>query len=216
MQKHGELETNSCPIHKIRPPQHPFRAKQTSPLLRRKPICDLTYALLISDAIENPSEILWNTLIRGYALSSAPELALDLYIKMVSLGNYPNSYTFPFLFKSCSKIMAAYTGKQVHGCVLKLGLENDVFRQTSIILMYSKSGELCYARQVFDKSDFRDAVSFTALVDGYVSRGCLDEATDLFDGIPVRDVVSWNAMISGYAEVGRFQAALSFFEQMGK
>ncbi|CDP10374.1 unnamed protein product [Coffea canephora] len=142
------------------------------------------YALLIFDAIENPTEILWNTIIHGYALSSNPELALEFYVKMVSLGNYPNSYTFPSLFKSCKKLMAAQIGKQVHGCVVKLGLDN--------------------------------AVSFTALIGGYVSRGCLDEARELFDGIPVRDVVSWNAMISGYAEVGRFGEALSLFENMWK
>ncbi|XP_027070143.2 pentatricopeptide repeat-containing protein At1g08070, chloroplastic [Coffea arabica] len=180
------------------------------------PYGDSNYALLIFDAIENPTEILWNTIIHGYALSSNPELALEFYVKMVSLGNYPNSYTFPSLFKSCKKLMAAQIGKQVHGCVLKLGLDSYVHIHTSIINMYAQIGELGHARQVFEKSSFRDAVSFTALIGGYVSRGCLDEARVLFDGIPVRDVVSWNAMISGYAEVGRFGEALSLFENMWK
>ncbi|KAL3535830.1 hypothetical protein ACH5RR_004291 [Cinchona calisaya] len=195
---------------------NPFWLSKLVEFCAVSPFGDLEYALLIFNTIENPSEILWNILIRGYALSSNPELALEIYIKMVSLGNFPNSYSFPFLFKSCSKLMAAQIGKQVHGCVLKLGLESDVYIHTSIITMYAQIGQLGYARQVFDKSCLRDAVSFTALISGYVSRGCLDEARKLFDEIPVRDVVSWNAMISGYSEAGQFEEALNLFEKMGK
>lgn len=67
---------------------------------------------------------------------------------------------------------------------------------------------------MFDKSSHRDAVSFTALITGYLSQGHVDDARRLFDEIPSKDVVSWNAMIAGYVQSGRFEEALDCFSSM--
>ncbi|GMY36094.1 pentatricopeptide repeat-containing protein At1g08070, chloroplastic [Fagus crenata] len=177
---------------------------------------DLSYALLVFESIEEPNRFIWNTIIRGHSLSSNPIVAVDFYVRMILCGTDPNSYTFPFLFKSCAKVGATHEGKQIHAHVLKLGLESDAFVHTSLINMYAQNGELGNARLVFDKSILRDAVSFTALISGYVSKGYMDDARRLFDEIPVKDVVSWNAMIAGYAQCGRFEEALALFEEMRK
>ncbi|KAJ6732473.1 PENTATRICOPEPTIDE REPEAT-CONTAINING PROTEIN, partial [Salix purpurea] len=175
---------------------------------------DLSYALSLFKTIRNPNHVMWNHMIRGLSLSESPFLALEYYVYMISSGTEPNEYTFPSVFKSCTKIRGAYEGKQVHAHVLKLGLEHNAFVHTSLINMYAQNGELVNARLVFDKSSMRDAVSFTALITGYASMGFLVEARELFDEIPVRDVVSWNAMISGYAQSGRVEEAMAFFEEM--
>ncbi|GAA0186967.1 hypothetical protein LIER_34255 [Lithospermum erythrorhizon] len=129
-------------------------------------------------------------------------------------GIQPNSYTFPFVFKCCGKIGGGGIGRQVHGHVMKFGLQDDVFVHTSIIHMYAKKGDLDSARLAFDKRGSRDAVSFTALINGYVSGGRFDDARKLFDEIPDKDVVSWNAIISGFSQMGRFDEALGLFEEM--
>ncbi|KAM7515301.1 hypothetical protein LguiA_004884 [Lonicera macranthoides] len=133
---------------------------------------------------------------------------------MLLSGFEPNSYTFPFLLKACAKVGAIREGKQVHGHVLKLGFECDVFVHTSLINMYAQNGELGCARLVFDRSYHRDAVSFTALVTGYTLMGYLDEARQLFDEMSVRDVVAWNAMIAGYAGMSHYKEALGLFRQL--
>ncbi|KAL3641968.1 hypothetical protein CASFOL_012783 [Castilleja foliolosa] len=178
------------------------------------PYGSLTYASSIFDSIENPNHVVYNTMIRGCSLSSFPNLSLHFYTNMLFFGLQPNSYTFPFVLKSCSNLITACTGKQVHGHVFKFGLENDVYVHSSIINMYARHGSLDDARKVFDKSGFRDVVSFTALIAGYVSGGFVDKARELFDEVPDRDVVSWNAMISGYAQIGRHNEALDLFEEM--
>ncbi|EYU45574.1 hypothetical protein ABFS82_14G010600 [Erythranthe guttata] len=178
------------------------------------PYGNLSYAVSIFDSIHNPNHVIYNMMIRGYSLGSVPKSALNCYVKMLFLGLEPNSYTFPFLLKSCTKFPTAQTGKQVHGHVFKFGLDSDVYVHTSLINMYAHHGDLEDARMVFDKSPLRDAVSFTALITGYLPRGYVDRARELFDEIPVRDVVSWNAMISGYAQIGKFDEALSLFREM--
>ncbi|XP_006364895.1 pentatricopeptide repeat-containing protein At1g08070, chloroplastic [Solanum tuberosum] len=179
-----------------------------------KPYGDFSYALSIFNTTDEPNHVMYNMIIRGYSLSSSPSFAIDFYEKMLFSGNRPNSYTFPFLLKSCAKIMDTQMGKMIHGHVFKLGLMTDVYVHASLINMYAQNGEMDDARLVFDKSSKRDAVSFTALINGYALKGRVGDARELFDEMPVRDVVSWNAMISGYAQVGRFEEALVLFEEM--
>nr|XP_048323279.1 pentatricopeptide repeat-containing protein At1g08070, chloroplastic-like [Ziziphus jujuba var. spinosa] len=175
---------------------------------------DLSYALLVFETIEEPNQFIWNTIIRGHSLSSSPLLAILFYVRMLLPGVEPNSYTFPFLLKSCAKAVATHEGKQLHAQILKLGFESDPFIHTSLINMYAQNDQLDNARLIFDKSVLRDAVSFTALSTGYASRGSMDDARRLFDEIPIRDVVSWNNMISDYTQCGRFEEALTMFHEM--
>lgn len=178
------------------------------------PFGDLSYALLVFETIREPNQVIWNNIIRGHSLSSSPVVAIKFYVRMILSGFVPNTYTFPFILKSCAKISAISEGKQIHAHVLKLGLESDPFVHTSLINMYAQNGELESARLVFNKSSLRDAVSYTALITGYASRGYLDDARQLFDEMPVRDVVSWNAMIAGYAQSGRYEEALAIFQKI--
>ncbi|QCD80659.1 structure-specific endonuclease subunit SLX1 [Vigna unguiculata] len=178
------------------------------------PSQDLSYALSLFHSIQHPNILICNTLIRAHSLTPAPTSSLHLYNHMLHSGLHPNSHTFPFLFKSCAKARATHLGKQLHAHVLKLALHCHPHVHTSLIHMYSQLGELQHARLVFDKSAFRDAVSFTALITGYVSEGHVDDARRLFDEIPAKDVVSWNAMIAGYVQGGRFEEALACFSSM--
>ncbi|AES91463.1 putative tetratricopeptide-like helical domain, DYW domain-containing protein [Medicago truncatula] len=181
------------------------------------PSGDLSYALSLFEENQQHHKhnvFIWNSLIRGYSLSSSPLSSLHLFSRMLYYGVQPNSHTFPFLFKSCTKAKATHEGKQLHAHALKLALHFNPHVHTSVIHMYASVGEMDFARLVFDKSSLRDAVSFTALITGYVSQGCLDDARRLFDEIPVKDVVSWNAMISGYVQSGRFEEAIVCFYEM--
>ncbi|GFQ04492.1 pentatricopeptide repeat-containing protein at1g08070 [Phtheirospermum japonicum] len=140
----------------------------------------LSYASSIFDSIENPNHVAHNTMIRGYSLSSFPSLSLHFYVNMLFFGLRPNSYTFPFLLKSCANLITASTGKQIHGHVFKFGLENDVYVHTSLINMYARHRSLDDARKVFDKIPNRDVVSWNAMISGYAQVGRHDEALSLF------------------------------------
>jgi hypothetical protein len=45
-------------------------------------------------------------------------------------------------------------GKRVHACILKAGLEKDVFVGNVLVNMYSKSGSLQDAHQTFDNISY--------------------------------------------------------------
>ncbi|WRX32478.1 Pentatricopeptide repeat - like 10 [Theobroma cacao] len=199
------------------------------------PFGDLPYALLLFESIDEPNQVIWNTMIRGFSLSSSPGLALEFYVKMIWSGIVPNSYTFPFVLKSCAKTASTQEGKQIHGQVLKLGLESDAFVHTSLINMYAQNGEFGNARLVFDKTCAQSGSLelgtwvrswinehgldsnihlANALIDMYSKCGDLDTAFDLFEGLQQRDVISWNVMIGGYTHMSYYKEALGLFRRM--
>lgn len=109
----------------------------------------------------------------------------------------------------------AHDGAQLHGRVLKLGLQTDPFIMNTIIYMYLNSGFCSEARKIFcvDNLDF-DVVAWNSMIMGLAKNGEIDESRRLFDRMPLRNTVSWNSMISGYVRNMKLVEALDLFNQM--
>lgn len=83
-------------------------------------------------------------------------------------------------------------GTQNNGLIIKSGFASDLYIQNELIHMYSDFGELGVARVLFDKMPYRDAVSWTSMIDWLVNYDLPIEAMDLFErmleaGIEVND-----------------------------
>lgn len=126
------------------------------------------------------SLFMYNCLLRGYASIGLCDEGILLYNEMVVLSIEPDKFTFPFLLSACSKIMAIYEGIQVHGVVIKMGLEKDLFVRNSLIHFYAECGKVELGRKVFDKMLERNVVSWTSLINGYAGRDLAKEAVSLF------------------------------------
>ncbi|KAK4587394.1 hypothetical protein RGQ29_024198 [Quercus rubra] len=126
------------------------------------------------------SLFMYNSLIRGYSSAGFGDAAILLYIEMVIAGIVPDKFTFPFVLSACAKIVGFCEGIQVHGVVVKMGLEEDVFIGNSLIHLYAECGKMEYARKVFDGMLERNVVSWTSLICGYARRDCPEDAVSLF------------------------------------
>ncbi|KAF5736888.1 pentatricopeptide repeat-containing protein [Tripterygium wilfordii] len=123
---------------------------------------------------------MYNSLIRGYSSCGLGDRAVLLYCQMVVNGVLPDKYTFPFVLSACAKVGAYSEGVMIHGAVVKMGFEGDVFVDNSLIHLYGECGKLDYGRKVFDKMSKRNVVSWTSLVCGCAKRDCAKEAVSLF------------------------------------
>ncbi|KAG9148462.1 hypothetical protein Leryth_023231 [Lithospermum erythrorhizon] len=92
----------------------------------------------------------------------------------------PDNFTLPFVLKACVNVLDFVLGVQVHGIVLKIGLEKDVFVKTGLVSLYGKCGELRDAEKVFDDIPQRNVVSWTAIISGYIRSGKFKEGIDVF------------------------------------
>jgi hypothetical protein len=89
-------------------------------------------------------------------------------------GISPDSVTLASILKACSSMRAIERGEEIH---MELIMDRFPSETTNIVLgtalvdMYAKCGKLSKAQDVFDSLPVRDAVSWTALIDGYAQHG---------------------------------------------
>lgn len=120
-------------------------------------------------------------MIRGLATSWEKfDSALELFVKMKSLGVRPDNFAYPFISMSCGSLEALGIGKSVHCEVSKTGLLVDFHVANSLITMYARCREMVFARKVFDEMTDRDLVSWNSIISGYSRMGFAGEAVAMF------------------------------------
>ncbi|KAL3653830.1 hypothetical protein CASFOL_003511 [Castilleja foliolosa] len=144
---------------------------------------DLNYALKLFHSIPTPNLFMWNTVIRAHASSSNPTNALLLYAEMRRGDISPGTHTFPFVLKACSGIKSSECCQQVHGHVLKFGLDMDLHVANGLVRGYSVSSKLSDARKVFDEMPERSLSIWTTMICGYAQNDYSNEAITLFNGM---------------------------------
>ena len=138
------------------------------------------FELFKEDVRSDDALFMLNSLIRGYSSAGLGREAILLYVRMLVLGVTPNHYTFPFVLSGCTKIAAFCEGIQVHGSVVKMGLEEDVFIQNCLIHLYAECGHMDHGHKVFEGMSERNVVSWTSLICGYARGDRPKEAVSLF------------------------------------
>jgi pentatricopeptide repeat protein len=185
------------------------------------PSGDLNYARLLLNTNPTLNSYYYNTIIRAYSHSSNPThhfQALSLFLFMLQPTTHhhhvptPDNFTYPFVLKCCARLKLTQQGKQLHCLITKLGFGSDLYIQNALIHMYSEIGELGVARELFDRMSYRDVVSWTSMIDGFVNCDLPIEAIDLFErmlegGVDVNDATAISVLRacadSGALSVGR-------------
>ncbi|RZC49291.1 hypothetical protein C5167_017724 [Papaver somniferum] len=120
----------------------------------------------------NRNQFAWNTIIRGFSISQNPEKALHIFIKMLRKTIEPESFTYAFVLKACAKMNAFQTG--ICSCYsIKDGYGNHLFVANTMIHFYASCANLGSARKLFDELYQPNAVTWNALISGYVQNGSL-------------------------------------------
>ncbi|KAM0020027.1 putative tetratricopeptide-like helical domain superfamily [Helianthus debilis subsp. tardiflorus] len=174
----------------------------------------LFYGLKILQHSKQPSNCLYNTMIKACLLRDELNMSFQLYKQMLENNMYPDNYTLPYVLKACAYTQSFRLGEVVHGCCVKLGFVFDRFVGNSLMVMYSLFGKIGDARHVFDEMPRHCVVSWTVLISGYAKVGDVEVARLVFDEAPVKDRGVWGAMISGYVQNNCFKEGLQMFRLM--
>ncbi|MQL97562.1 hypothetical protein Taro_030253 [Colocasia esculenta] len=125
----------------------------------------------------------------------------------------PNCFTFSPLLRSCFPSASSLV-PQVHGHIIKFGVETDVYVGTTLLDSYGKCVNCELARQLFDDMPVRNVASWNSMLSSLARSGDILEARKLFDQMQSRNEVSWTSMITGYAQNGYFGETLVLFQEM--
>ncbi|XP_023749210.1 pentatricopeptide repeat-containing protein At1g08070, chloroplastic [Lactuca sativa] len=142
---------------------------------------DITYIHSLFNKLENPTIDLYNIVIRSFSHSNEnPLFALLFYSDLLAKGLIGDSFTYPYVLKSCKLSYAFREGEQIHSHVVKNGFVLNLYVVNTLMSFYGACGVMESAQKVFDESPERDLVTWTTLIQGYVKRGCLEKGMQVF------------------------------------
>lgn len=130
---------------------------------------------------KNNAAVAWTLLARMYLKNAEPQLAIDLFFEMMEFGyNSIDAVAFVTAISACAMLKSLREGRHIHQIAKEHGLESDVLVGNSLVKMYVDCGSLKDARAVFDSIACKDAISWTAIINGYVKKGGYNDSLKLF------------------------------------
>ncbi|KAA8521468.1 hypothetical protein F0562_012141 [Nyssa sinensis] len=116
-------------------------------------------SLIVFNTLHSPPTVAWKSIIRCYASNGLFLQSLASFIDMRASGTCPDHNVFPSVLKSCTLLMDMRFGESVHGCIIRLGMDFDLYTGNALMNMYSKlqtldvnGGRRFRAAKVLDKS----------------------------------------------------------------
>ncbi|KAL6905362.1 hypothetical protein ACP4OV_002963 [Aristida adscensionis] len=142
----------------------------------------LVAARLLFDQMPDRNRISWNALIEGYVHHGQPVEAINIFQQLMKHCLQPNGFTFSRCLSACAAMPSLKHGQQIHGRLLRIGLDSSAMIINSLIDMYSKCGFLAAARQVFNLrcQEIRGAVLWNGMLSALCHHGHAEKAIGLF------------------------------------
>ncbi|GKD21421.1 putative pentatricopeptide repeat-containing protein [Tanacetum coccineum] len=135
----------------------------------------------VFDGLAKRNVVTWTSLMSGYVQNAQPELATSVFLEMLENGAFPTNYTIGVVLNACSLLYDVKLGKEVHGYVVKYGLEDDTSVGNALCNLYSKCGNnLDSAMKVFSRIGERNVVSWTTIVSACGDNGSSADGLSLF------------------------------------
>lgn len=126
---------------------------------------------------EERDVVAWGAMIAGFAHNRLQREALQYTRWMVKEGIEVNSAILTMVLPVIAVVGAKKLGQEVHAYVIKTKhYSKQLFIQSALVDMYCKCGDMVSGRTVFYGSAERNAISWTALLSGYVSNGRFEQA----------------------------------------
>ncbi|KAL5700327.1 non-specific serine/threonine protein kinase [Ranunculus cassubicifolius] len=115
----------------------------------------ITEARVLFENMPERNVVSWTAMISGYMKSEKWEDGFLLFKQMRKEENVEiNSTTLTVIFEACSNFIKLGEGIQVHGLVLLMGFDCDVFLGNSLITMYCRVGLMDSANKLFNMMGF--------------------------------------------------------------
>ncbi|XAR55210.1 hypothetical protein NMG60_11035219 [Bertholletia excelsa] len=128
-------------------------------------------ARLVFDRIPSRDAISWTEMLRGYVRKGGFNEALKLFRHMNYAGIRPDPLAISSVLPACARVAANKNGKEIHGYLVKNGIDMNRTVENALMDMYVKSGSLEYASRIFIATKNKDVVSWTVMILGNTFHG---------------------------------------------
>ncbi|KAL7145197.1 hypothetical protein ABFS83_07G064400 [Erythranthe nasuta] len=132
-------------------------------------------AKLVFENIVDPNVVSWTTMI-----SINDEEAVNLFKEMMRHEINPNEVTFIGLIHAITKHSMVQEGLTVHGFCIKSNFLSEINVANSFITMYGKFKMVEDCVKIFEELDYREIISWNAMISAYSLNGLYQEALQVF------------------------------------
>ncbi|KAL5222157.1 hypothetical protein ABZP36_026870 [Zizania latifolia] len=133
------------------------------------------------DEMPERDNVSYNVVIASYAWNQCAGTVLRLFREMQKLGFVRQALPYASTLSLAGSLPHVQIGKQIHAQLILLGLASDEDPLgNALIDMYSKCGMLDHAKSSFFNKSGKSAISWTAMITGYVQNGQHEKALRLF------------------------------------
>ncbi|KAI4385781.1 hypothetical protein MLD38_003775 [Melastoma candidum] len=140
------------------------------------------FARRVFDEMPYRSLVSWNTVIGCHSRNGEHRESLWVFLRMRKAGVLVNEFTVSSVVCACSANCAGLECRQLHGFVVKNGMDSNVFVGTAVLDVYGKCGLVRDAWLVFEGMEERSVVTWSSMMAGYVQNEMYEEAVALFRG----------------------------------
>lgn len=149
--------------------------------------------------------VICTAMISGYVLNGMNFDALEIFRFLLNQKMRPNAVTLSSSLPACAGLVALKLGKELHGQILKNGLEGRCHVGTAVVDMYAKCGRLDLAHEVFMNMSEKDSVCWNSMITSFCQNSQPEKAIDLFLDMGLKgvkyDSVSISAALSACANL---------------
>ena len=160
----------------------------------------------------------WNTMIAGFAQHDEADEAIQLFFQLYQRGLEPNRITFISIMKACSVCASLGQGRLVHTCILMTGMQSKISIVNALIDMYVKLGNVKDAQNVFDGSQERDVVTWSAMTLGYAEQSNYTLVLANFHKMQMEgikpDAIAFSCLLSACRHLGEVREGYYYFNAM--
>ncbi|KAJ8765546.1 hypothetical protein K2173_014668 [Erythroxylum novogranatense] len=174
----------------------------------------LCYARKLFDKMPEKNSISWSSMVSIYSKYGFYEEALVVFLEFRRCC-FGDTYEciLASVLRACAGVggdnRGDSIGKQVHGLVIKVGFDQDIYVGSSLIDFYVKGGEIDEGKGVFDCLLEKSMVTWTTMITGYAKNGKSEKSLQLFNQMMETDVVPDKYVLSSVLSAC---AAFEFFE----
>ncbi|CAN1305803.1 Putative pentatricopeptide repeat-containing protein At3g23330 [Linum perenne] len=140
-------------------------------------------AMEVFDGMPSRDVVAWNSMISGFCLRGGGgdyNEVIRLFVKMQEDVS-PNSSTIVGILPVVAQAKALRHGKGcLHCYIVKTGSVFEMMVGNTLLSMYAKCGVIDDASRFFDEMLLKDAVTYAAIISGYVQNGYAEEALRMF------------------------------------
>ncbi|KAF5731085.1 pentatricopeptide repeat-containing protein [Tripterygium wilfordii] len=161
---------------------------------------DIVQARRVFDKVDCKDLVSWNSMLTGYIRHGLLNEALEIFHAMIKQGFEPDSVAISSIL-ACG--WSLKIGIQIHGWVVRQGIEWDLSIANSLIVLYASHGNVEQARWLFDQMPDRDTISWNSIVSAHSKDPrVLQYFEDMENAGVLPDAITFVSLLSACAHLG--------------